>query len=151
MKVLFFLLLSIQAFAEDPKVKYLQEALTAATEISKEIDRYLDELERSRNAIVWSQGIINIQKTYPFADFLFIENRLRKMGSQTHLIGAPISQAPAGLASRSLYGIPAGNLEFYLWIGVNGPDEASRQLKAFGIESAEKNLQNLRRTGFLIK
>lgn len=132
---------------EQPSPEAVQEYMV---KVVAQIDAYLRALEPHRNAIVWIQGFIEIMKAYPWIDYIWIEGRLRAIDSDAYLIAAPISTGPAGHCARALFGIPEGQLPFYLWISVNGKAEATAQLEEFKIESSQQNLQNLAKTGLLM-
>ena len=117
--------------------------------ISQQIDNYLVRLEPYRNAAVWSQGFIDIMKQYPFVDFYMLEGRLRKLNSNAFLIAAPTEFAPQDMCARALFGIPEGNLKYFLWVSVNGRSEMQSQLEKFKIQNEEINLENLKKTGLL--
>ena len=152
MVLLFAMLFSFQVHAADePHDAETRQAIQLAEQISEDIDNFLRQLEPYRSAVAWSEGFVQIIKTYPFVDFLYLENRFRKIGINAYLLAAPIRFAPEGTCSRSLLGIPAGDLDYYLWVGVNGYDEMIEQMKFFGISSIEENRQNLMKTGLRVK
>lgn len=136
---------TVQPISESTEVERLVEQL------SVDIDNRLRSLEPSRNAVIWSQGFNEIIHKYPFVDFYMIENRLRKLGSNTYLIAVPASQAPPGLRVRSLLGTPEGDMDYFLYVEVNGPEAANVDREKFEAGSLNENLEHLKVTGVLVR
>jgi hypothetical protein len=78
----------------------------------------------------------------------YIETRYRALASSTYLIGASNHMAPSHLSIITMDAPPVP-APYFLWVVVNGEQEATAMLDDMGI-SDEDNLDRLDHTGFLV-
>jgi len=111
------------------------------------IDLTLQSADKYRDCGVISQTIVELIHKYKLT-FPEIEKRLRKLNSDTYLIATNKGQLK-GQTSVDVMDLKKKR-PYWLWISVNGKEEADQTLKEFGISSYEENLERLKSTGILI-
>ena len=122
---------------------------------SAAIRSVLMEKSKSRNAAVFSQGILDVCKTFKKWNLQEIEMILREANIGIYLIAVPISEIADCDAVAPKKGSPEfqfdlqNKLPFYLWIGVNASKEAADKMREVGI-SYNDNFERLSQTGMLV-
>jgi hypothetical protein len=118
------------------------------------ITDYLERLVQVRDAKNFAQGLLQIKKTFGKWDLPGIETILRSFPNEIHLIAAPITEISDCEALAPKPGLctemdKESKLPYYLWVGVNGSQEADGRMKQLGINYQE-NLQRLSQAGLLV-
>jgi hypothetical protein len=112
------------------------------------IENRLRQAAESRNSGVIGQALVDIMTEYPPIDLAYLEIQLRLFeGCEVYLISAPNSQKAVTFQSMNV--VNHNPTPYWLWICVNGKQEAEAQMKAFNIQTYAENVQRLRSTGFL--
>lgn len=87
------------------------------------------------------------------ADLTDFEHWLRDCGSRVHLAAVPLDFYGSDWIGKTRYidfqEGKEGNPDYILWIGVNGPQEATDLLVSLGV-TPEGNLDRLARAGMLV-
>jgi hypothetical protein len=122
------------------KEEFSPEQRSAVIDLIRKVDPY-------KNAMVFGQAIIEISKQFGINPIREVEELLRDIDSDTHLVALPMD----GIYQFSCRMPHTKDIEYnyYLWIGVNGEEEASKKMIEEGI-SREQNLENLESTGMLV-
>lgn len=116
----------------------------------QQIDAKLRSLEPSLNAMVWTHGIVDLLKANSSVDLEFLEGRLRAIGSRTFLVAVAARLAPGGTVPKSVWAASPQVQDYFLWVAVNGAEEAAQRRREFGLSSVEDNADKLKRTGMLV-
>lgn len=113
------------------------------------VDSTVGKLKKAadyRDCDVMNQTLIDILKEDTSMNLVIIETMLRIMDNSIYLIAAP--KISPGIISMNFS--TKSEATYWLWICVNGLDEATLTMKEFNIASFEENLNRLRDTGFLV-
>lgn len=113
-----------------------------------QIMAYLKRVDESRHAAVIGQAVMEIYKHFQIFDLSALERIYRDMGSHTYFIAMPIEQA--GSEYLAVSPLDDEFRPYYLWIEVNGKQEALKQLEQAGTPDFAENLKKLKETGMLI-
>lgn len=115
------------------------------------IDEALRRADEAWTVPAVSYAMLPALMTRPDVDLTFIERRLRAIGSRVFLVAKPLSHAPEEVEGRPVTitrpwvgGDALG--EHWLWICLNGPDEAAEELRALGV-TFEENERRLATAG----
>lgn len=111
------------------------------------IQNLIRQADQYRHAAVFSQAVVEIARHLnrnPMAD---IEQFLRQTGSTTYLISRKISQMPDFESTLPID--PVVLYPYFLWVEVNGADEAEKILQLENLTS-ENNTLLLPQTGLLV-
>jgi hypothetical protein len=121
--------------------------------IQKEIDVAMRVANFAPDAIVASKIILDMIKIYPQLRFDDFEISLRRQDSPIYLLARPARFVPMG----HTIALPVGGGKseprgYFLWVEVNGKEEALRVMEEFGILTESENLRLLRQdTGVLVR
>jgi hypothetical protein len=132
--------------ASDPRV-------TAA--VRGKIDQALRKADEARDFRQMSQLLVSLLMATGWLNFRELELRLREIGATAHLIALPTHTAPEGATAMFLYSsedylqAAARVPPYYLWVAVNGKEEARATMAKAGIMSRAENLGRLRMTGVM--
>lgn len=108
-----------------------------------EIDSFLEGISKTRNVMLISQALIDTMTKHKVG-LDYLESRLRKLNNMVYLLAR--SDVPEELISRDP--LTKEQMDYWLWICVNGSNEALLRMVEFNL-TQEDNLEKLKRTGFL--
>jgi len=100
-----------------------------------------------RDCAVIGQALMAMLLADHSLNLIYFENALRELNSGVYLLAAPKYKMMKG--QISLDPITKSVKEYWLWICVNGKEEADRTMSVFEIKDYEENLEKLKETGFL--
>lgn len=128
-------------------------SFTMPVKTTSDVDRlliYADYalLNGRRSSAMITTAIVYIRRKNPkLGSLRYLEGRLRALHSSSYLLAVPARFAPANVVPRMLdTDRPA---KYFLWISVNGEQEAEVHAEQFGIDR-EQNLDWLEETGVLM-
>lgn len=93
------------------------------------------------HAAVMGQTLMEIVQENEGFTLATAEKVLRSEGSNTYLLAAPVSKAPEGVQSRTVFGEPA---PYWVWICLHGQTEALMTMIQFEIPTYVENLKSYR-------
>ena len=101
-----------------------------------------------RDAGVIGQGIVGVQTADSSWSLDRFEKLFREENTDIYLLAvdrsfAPANQQPMDFRTEQV-------TTYWLWICVNGKDEAVRTMTQFNIESYEQNIERLKDTGMMV-
>ena len=123
--------------------RHITPKITADSTVGK-----LKKAADYRDCAVMGQALIDLLIEDTSLNLAIIETILRALDTPVYLIAAPKEKIPSGLISMNFS--TKSEATYWLWISVNGLDEATKTMKEFGITSFEENLNMLRDAGFLV-
>lgn len=123
------------------KESFSPEQKAAVVDLIKRVDPY-------RNAMVFGQAVIEVSKQFGFHPLAQIEELLREMQSDTYLLAVPFTSEMSDFTAKLPH---SGAEEYpnYLWICVNGSEEAEEKMLEIETTS-DQNVRDLVKTGVLV-
>jgi hypothetical protein len=100
-----------------------------------------------RNCAIMSNWIMQACTNHKMT-FIDIESLLRGKDCYSYLLGLPANTLPKYQKAVNFLSPTHEVMPYFLWICVNGKEEAIKTLSEFGI-TEEQNLVNLKQTGFI--
>ncbi len=109
------------------------------------IIQYLKQADQYKNAVVIGQAFAEIARTFGKFSYLEMERMFRSFNSDTFLIAVPFNLQNEFQCKDM---VSKEEMPYYLWICVNGGEEAQQKLAEIEI-SPEENNNRLSITGML--
>lgn len=111
-------------------------------------EQAIKQADPYKNAMAFGQAVADLDKHFGFHSIRHMEVILREMDSDTYLLAVPFTSEVEDFTSK-LYHSGDHEYPYYLWICVNGWEEAQEKMEEIETNPG-LNLQDLEQTGMLV-